>query len=101
MTQSERDLEELAARARAQASDEVTILDPRTRRRSAPRPFMPSPALAWGAGVGAPASYVLAWIFNTYLFRGSMPPDVASAFGAALAAGIGYLIQRLSPGESS
>lgn len=96
------DLEALAARAREELVD--AQLQGLERGPPAPRfAHLPTPAVTYGAGLGVPASYVLVWIFQTYLFGGSMPPDVAAAFGALIAAGVGWLFQRFgsSPGEGS
>jgi hypothetical protein len=65
----------------------------RTRKPSALRP-LPSAALATGAGVGAPASYVLVWLLSTYVLPAPMPPDIAAAAGSVIAVLVGHLYER-------
>lgn len=98
------DLEELARRARA--AEEVDVDELAGQRPRPPAPSSPkfdSSALVGGAGLGVPASYVLVWVLQQYVFKGAMPAEVASPLGSVIAAVIAMLVQRFgarAPGEA-
>jgi hypothetical protein len=48
----------------------------------------PSPKIAYAAGLGAPLALVISWVYGE--LGGSMPAEVAGAFGALVAAAVGY-----------